>query len=474
VKPRPPVARRARALPIPAALALLGALAGWVGAQSPREGAPPRHYSTIDRLSDQRLAATHESGDELRESVSRPAPLPGLTDYRAIFHAHASDSEHTGGTLDELLDDARRVHVEIVFLSDHPSPPRDFMHGWRGIREGVLFIPGAETKNGYLLHPEKSVLDRLDAPVPELLAATTAGSGLAFLSHLEDHQTISFDGVTGTEIYNRHADAKDEAASMAMMLQWITDPLGITRLRNAISKHPIEVFAAQQDYPADYLAAWDRATAAGRRLVGIAANDCHHNQVFVVKKVDDDTALVGTVVDRDDEMEKFETATRPGLRQILANRDPGDVVAQLDFDPYWVSMRYVSTHILARALAEDAVREAVHAGHVYVSHDWIADPTGFRFYLAGDGGAPAALMGDQAEWKHGARLVAELPVAARVRLLRDGGEVAFAARGNRFEHAVEQPGVYRVEAWVEIGGEWRPWIYSNPIYLRGAQATGTD
>ena len=141
--------------------------------------------------------------------------IPGLTDYRAIFHAHASDSDHTGGTLDEILEDAHRARVEIVFLSDHPRPPRDFVKGWRGVREGVLFVPGAETESGYLLHPDAlGACDRLDGPVPELLAASTQAAGLAFLSHLEDHEPLSFDGVTGTEIYNRHADAKDEAASM--------------------------------------------------------------------------------------------------------------------------------------------------------------------------------------------------------------------------------------------------------------------
>src|SRR5262245_56111118 len=206
-------------------------------------GAPARRFSTIERLSDQRLAATHSSGDDLREAVSRPAPLPGLTDYRAIFHAHASDSDHTGGTLDEILEDAHRARVEIVFLSDHPRPPRDFVRGWRGVREGVLFIPGAETESGYLLHPEKSVLDRLTGPVADLLAATSAGTGLAFLSHLEDHQELTFDGVTGTEIYNRHADAKDEAASMQALAQWMTEPDGVVRLRNAISRHPVEVYA---------------------------------------------------------------------------------------------------------------------------------------------------------------------------------------------------------------------------------------
>src|SRR5687768_15996594 len=103
--------------------------------------------------------------------------------------------------------------------------------------------------------------------------------------------------------------------------------------------------------------------------------------------------------------------------------DAGDVVARLDFDPYWVSMHFVSTHVLATALEEAAVRQAVAAGHVYVSHDWIADPTGFRFFVAGANSEPEHLLGDEVQWKPGLRLVAELSLAARVRLLRDGIEV---------------------------------------------------
>ena len=438
-------------------------------AQTP---APTRRFDTIERLSDDRLAATHSTGDDLRENVSRPSPLPGLNDYRAIFHAHASDSDHTGGTLDEILDDAHRARVEIVFLSDHPRPSRDFVNGWRGVREGVLFIPGAETKNGYLLHPTRSVKSTLEGPVAEMLAATTADGGLAFLSHLEDHDPVSFDGVTGTEIYNRHADAKDDASTMAALAQWMTDPSGVVRLRNAISRHPVEVYAAQQDYPADYLAAWDRATAAGARLVGIAANDCHHNQVFVVEKVDEESVRLGTVVDAPDEMTVFTTATRPRIKEMVANREPGQEVARLDFDPYWVSMRFVSTHVLAPKLEEAAVRDAVRAGRVYVSHDWIADPSGFRFYVAGDGGEPRELMGAEVEWRSGARLAAEVSHPAHLRVLRDGVEVASVPRASRIDHVADQPGVYRVEAFVEIGGETRPWIFSNPIYLRSTSTTG--
>jgi len=35
-----------------------------------------------------------------------------------------------------------------------------------------------------------------------------------------------------------------------------------------------------------------------------------------------------------------------------------------------------------------------------------------------------------------------------------------------FEYTVENPGVYRLEGWLKIDGEDRPWIYANPIYVR--------
>lgn len=30
----------------------------------------------------------------------------------------------------------------------------------------------------------------------------------------------------------------------------------------------------------------------------------------------------------------------------------------------------------------------------------------------------------------------------------------------------KEPGAYRVEAWLKLDGEYRPWIYSNPIYVK--------
>src|SRR6202012_6097566 len=47
--------------------------------------------------------------------------------------------------------------------------------------------------------------------------------------------------------------------------------------------------------------------------------------------------------------------------------------------PYAVNFRNTSTHILARELTEDSIRESLANGHAYVAHDWLCDPTGFFF-----------------------------------------------------------------------------------------------
>ena len=66
----------------------------------------------------------------------------------------------------------------------------------------------------------------------------------------------------------------------------------------------------------------------------------------------------------------------------------------------------------------------------------------------------------------GLRLTAELPLPAYVRLLRHGREVARSEGKAGFSYAVTEPGAYRLEAWLNLDGEWRPWILANPVYVR--------
>jgi hypothetical protein len=74
-------------------------------------------------------------------------------------------------------------------------------------------------------------------------------------------------------------------------------------------------------------------------------------------------------------------------------------------------------------------------------------------------------MGDEVKFAQGQKLVARFPVACHVRLLQNG-KLVTELEGDQLEYAVDGPGVFRVEGWLKLDGEDRPWIYSNPIYVR--------
>src|SRR5207302_3593108 len=159
----------------------------------------------------------------------------------------------------------------------------------------------------------------------------------------EERPDHPLDGLTGLEVYNRHYDAKRDKASLLALALRLTDPKPLAELQEAVRLYPDELLAFQCDYPGVYLDKWDEGTKR-RRLTGVAANDCHHNQVLIVKMVDAQTVLVGTNVDDDDKMRKVSARARPGIKEMTRGRKPGDVLVRLDVDPYFRSFRNPSTH----------------------------------------------------------------------------------------------------------------------------------
>ena len=428
---------------------------------------PVRKFSSLERMQLVHLAAAHADAARIQATRRKVPPLTRLQDFRGILHAHAEDSTHTGGTRIEMLADAHKADVSIILLTNHHRPPTDFItDNWNGLHEGVLFLPGSEAR-GLLIYPTQSVMQYMEKPLPEFLDIIRRDRGLAFLSHIEERPGHSMEGLDGLEIYNRHADAKRDPAGLVGLLVRMTDPSELRALEEGLARFPDEMLASQNDYPDDYLAKWDRETAT-RRLTGVAANDCHHNQILLMKMVDANTVKIGTNVDADDKFRPFSSLLRPKIRELVKDRKPGDVIARLDFDPYYRSFRNSSTHIFASELSESAVRLALREGHAYVSHDWMCDPTGFRFVLCQGPSAPdtpTAILGDEVPLAESQNLVAEFPTSCLIRLLKDGRPIE-TRRSERLEWPVREAGVYRLEGWLAIDGEDRPWIYSNPIYVR--------
>jgi len=72
-------------------------------------------------------------------------------------------------------------------------------------------------------------------------------------------------------------------------------------------------------------------------------------------------------------------------------------------------------------------------------------------------------LGDTIPLAGRTELAAWTPAPAILRVIHDGKVIAQQA-GERIAVPLNERGAYRVEAWLELDGEYRPWIYSNPVH----------
>jgi hypothetical protein len=420
-----------------------------------------RKYTSVERMQISRLQAVRQ--DRLRFAKERRGAKlkTGYKDYRAILHAHAEDASHTGGTRPEMLAAAKRASVSIIMLTDHVRPERDFINdSWRGMHEGVLFIPGAEHE-GFLIYPQASIKGKTWKTREEYIQLVKENGGTIFLSHIEERPDWDTSQLQGIEIYNHHSDIKDEALFNAWLIGSFTNSARLNEIVKALAEYPEEAFAAQQDYLANIIAKWDKDTLE-HPVTGVAANDCHHNQVFTVTVVDENTIEVGYITSKPTTT-RMTTQQVAGVAELTRGRKAGELIAKLDFDIYERSMNYVNTHILAAKLDEATVRDALKRGHAYVAHDWLCDATGFAFIA--EGKARQRVMGDEIKLADAMTLKVATPLVCTLKLIHNGSVIA-TTQSDKLEFEPKAKGVYRVEAWLDVDGEQRPWIYANPIYVR--------
>jgi acetyl esterase/lipase len=251
-----------------------------------------------------------------------------------------------------------------------------------------------------------------------LLRFPTPAPGLRFLSHPEERPEMSDEGFEGMEIYNRHADAMDDKDFLEFFQSLPKDPEKLRQFAALAERYPEEVYGSGCDYWPEIFARWD-SILERRRFTGIAANDAHENQVFQAGG------------------------------------------AKLFLDPYTVAFRNTTTHILARELSEAALHTSLKEGRAYVAHDWLCDPSGFAFWAVNNLGVYE--MGDTIPMTGTTRLEVRTPAPAHIKVFFDGKLLA-EGRESQLTTKAPGPGVARVEAWLDVDGESRPWIYSNAIF----------
>lgn len=381
----------------------------------------------------------------------------GWHEYRGVIHSHSHLSHDCEVPFESILRVLESAGRDFIALSDHCHEGRaDFGAQWKGLHRGKLFIPGFEMKAGLMPFglPSHIVLSNT-ADTATLARDIIRHGGVLFYAHPEEPRDWDLPELTGMEIYNIHADFKDEGRGAGALLSLLPDLLINQR------RFPDLVFRTIFDRPDAILKRWDELSQK-RPITGIAGNDCHQNTGIRVMVASSDTLRVEDTSPETIREFKLNRGMQFLAKTLLGPLDPGRCLLLLQLDPYERMVRFVSTHVLASSLTESSILEALRAGRAFVGFDALADSTGFVWQAENTSGR--VVMGQSLAFAPGTILTAAAPNFCRFRLLRNG-ELLFEHQGSRLEWQAPGPGRYRVEAQLHIAGEWIPWIFSNPIRL---------
>ena len=74
-------------------------------------------------------------------------------------------------------------------------------------------------------------------------------------------------------------------------------------------------------------------------------------------------------------------------------------------------------------------------------------------------------MGSDVPLSSDLHVKAEAPLEGTFKLIRNGEPIAEQTAA-AIDLPIDKPGVYRVEVWQTLAGEPRPWILSNPVWVK--------
>jgi hypothetical protein len=369
--------------------------------------------------------ANHTSGKEAFVQKEGETFM-NLKDYTAVIHVHSKYSFDGRTGIPAILDAAGKAGIDILMLTDHSTlgAREDGFEGWH---DGTLLIVGEEIAprfNHYLVFGLEEAIDcaerEPDLPPQAYINQVRDKGGIGFIAH--PHHT-------GTAMFHvKHYPWIDwsvaDYAGMGIwdfMTDWQNSLSG--RIR-AVLSYAFPALFLRGPSPAT-LERWDRLTQE-RRIVGIGELDNHNS-----------------------------------LRHLW--RIPIPVF------PFFRVFNLIRTHILLEAPVSGegradiaAVLAALRNGRLYVAFDYFRTASGFSLTLTE--GSREATMGDEFILHRSAELRAFFPHRARIRLIRNG-RLFCQENATEFCVTLYEPGVYRVEADLKSFGRYRPWIFSNPLYV---------
>ena len=350
-----------------------------------------------------------------------------LFDYSGAIHFHSEYSYDGRIPVPDILKAAAEVGIDILLLTDHETlTARDKGEaGWHG---ETLLIVGEEVSPYQFNHLLVFGVDRSMGPSPcgkdylgDLLERVQEDGGIGLIAH-PDHG--------GTEMFH------------VKQFPW--------------ERWDVVGYAGMSIW--DFMTDWQASlTGYCRGLIG------YFFPVFVLKGPKAETLRRWDALNQQSRIVGFGE---------LDNHDTPVNLFGLTFSvfPFRKAFRFVSTHLLLeQALSGEAIGDteavlnALKRGRAYASLEFFAPARGFEFTVTDK--QDRAFSGDEFRLTSHAVLEVSLPRKGKIRVIKDG-KLFWEGKGVAIRRPVSERGVYRVEAYLKRFARYRPWIYSNPIYVR--------
>jgi hypothetical protein len=113
-------------------------------------------------------------------------------------------------------------------------------------------------------------------------------------------------------------------------------------------------------------------------------------------------------------------------------------------------------------LSKEVIYNALKNGNVYINHEYLGDGRGFIFGLEKRNNF--YLMGEKVLYEGNENLIVKTPKRCLIRIIKDGKTIIEKKEKEIYLKNISQ-GVYRVETEIFHKFNYKPWIFSNPIYL---------
>ena len=347
-----------------------------------------------------------------------------MFEYVGNLHVHSLYSDGRG-SIEEIARIAADEGLDFIGINDHNTLRGLKEHG-EGWRNGVFVLIGEEVgiaHHHYVAYGIEQEIIPNEGNPQEVIDAVKRAGGIGFIAHPHERSCPlvpqgraytwddwSVNGYTGISIWCHCSGWKGTA----------------TNIFTAIHNYYHHKWSYTGPY-AETLAVFD-AESRRRHVSLIGSSDAH---------------------------------------EVAIGRKPFRVF----IFPYAVSFRAVNMHLVLRQqltgrLQEDraTILKALAIGNGFVGYDALRNSRGFRFGAVWNGGD--ANMGDEVELQGGMTLELKSPVPGIMRIIHNGTKILEDV-GNAVSYKIKEPGVYRAEVMsLHKLHRHRPWIFSNPIYVR--------